>query len=137
MGIRISRRQVLPLAAAAALAARPSSARQDAPCIPATPVGTYQPGSDAWVFAGRGYTVSEPVTLRDGLVMLTAESDAAIIVQVHSLQDGWEVYDLEIAAWRPFRGTVADSVDAGDYIIAVECDGSWTIWIEQHAFDAH
>jgi hypothetical protein len=118
--------------AAVVAPSRPALA-QTGPACAATPVAAYAPTATAWQFAGRGYQVSHPVSVRPVLVFVTvaAPGGTHLHVTLRNYPTG-DWLGVDLAQDGPVTGTLAQTVPtAGQYVVAVEADGDWTITLGQ------
>ena len=82
-------------------------------------------------FQGEGDVVSERFGLRAGLLVARVVGRGAGDLQVALFTAGGERIPFG-AKELPYEGTLAESVpETGDYVLAVESEGSWSVTIEQ------
>ena len=92
-------------------------------------VGTAVP--EGLRFQGEGDVVSERFGLRAGLLVARVVGRGAGDLQVALYTAGGERIPFD-AKELPYEGTLAESVpETGDYVLAVESEGSWSVTIEQ------
>ena len=93
------------------------------------PIGT--PVPSGLRFAGEGDVVSEPFGLREGLLIARIEATGEGEVAATLFDRAGERLAFG-AKELPYTGTLAERVPAdGDYVLAVESDGVWSVTLEQ------
>ena len=81
-------------------------------------------------FSGSGQSVEDGIEIEGGLTVVEATHSGESNFQV-SLEDDSEFGESFINVIGDFDGAQADLIDAGEYLLDVNADGSWSIDIHQ------
>lgn len=98
------------------------------------PIGTVEAGG-AIRFEGEGDAVSESFTLEEATTLFTVALDAdglGSVTILAALEADITGSKLLVSEADPYRGTVAEAIPtAGEYVLAVEAVGAWSVVVEQ------
>lgn len=85
---------------------------------------------DPITLEGNGATVSDPIDIEGGLVVVDAEHDGDSNFQIHFVGDG-DFDDMFVNEIGAYEGETADVIEDGEYLVEIEADGGWSIEIRQ------